>query len=261
MNKKYVFKWVIYPSKLGKKKGVKKVEFIEKKLPVNYRGNPYYKLELHTSNKKYRNDGIFITKIKAEIIDETGARNKISNDYFENDNTWLLGSSLKNAFSDWKDLTPLIFWVVLLVALLNFGLVYGQQTLSVAISSLINENASKTTVFLGSVFFCVFCLSHVFFPDNLVKVKSFFLFCSNQFFNLVIGASSFCLASYFISLLNGSDSSVGGLESLAIIIICFLIQYARSFYITLNNFVDNKARWCIWACLLAFILSGYISMF
>jgi hypothetical protein len=243
MNKKPDFQWKVYASKTGKKIGIKKVDINpNQKLPVVYRGNDNYELELEVNGETYRKKTIKISKTKATIHKADNTDLSLPYQYFENSIVWLLSVSFKNATFHWRDLIPLGFWSFILFVLMKVGIELSQNDITMAVKLLIDENASKITVLLGVIGFCIVSFLYVVVPTNCFKTENLLLFSSEQFFGLVIGASSFCLASSFFS----SSVEMGILNRIKdiflVLFICFLVHYTRRFYIELNQFIDWQGR-------------------
>lgn len=254
MNKKLDFQWVVHASSQGKKKGFSQVKLqLNEKLLTKYRDNDDYDIELHVNGEKYRKKCIKLTKVKAKIIEGDNVSKAIPYQFFENSTKWLVFSSMSSSFSDWKELAPLVFWSVILYGFLYLGLEASNDNVTMAVQLLVKENASKVTVFLGSLGFILFNLIFIIIPVRCVKLERFTSFILQQFFGLVIGASSFCLASHFISIFKDLDASNNVVDSIVVVIICFLVHYSRRFYIELNQFIDGTGR-LIYLCVLGVIL-------
>lgn len=261
MDKKPNFQWKVYASKSGKKRDLKEVEIqSNQKLPAVYRDNPDYDLELQVEGQTYRKSTLKISKTKAKMYKTDGTIQSIPYQYFENNICWLLSSSYNNATSHWSDLIPLAFWSFILGTILILGIESSQGTIAMAVKLLIKENASKVTVFLGVVGFCIISLAYVVVPTKCLKTERTLLFSSEQFFGLVVGASSFCLASNIVSPPDGIGISNQITDIVLVLLICLLAHYARRFYIELNQFIDNQGR-IIFGVVLAFLVGfSYIGI-
>ncbi|MCG9756076.1 hypothetical protein L1D40_12715 [Shewanella insulae] len=254
MNTKSDFQWVVHASSLGKKKGLGQVKLKpNEKLLTKYRSNDDYDIELHVNEKKYRKNCIQLTKTKAKINEGNNVYKCIPYQFFENSTKWLVFSSMSSAVSNWKDLAPLVFWSGILYVFLYLGLEASNDNVTIAVQLLVKENASKVTVFLGSLGFMLFSLIYFITPARYVNFERFISFTYQQFFGLVIGASSFCLASHLISISKSLDVSNNVVDSITVVIICFLVHYSRWFNTELNNFLDGTGRF-IFLCVLAVIV-------
>lgn len=259
MNKNPDFQWKVYASKTGKKIGIKEVDIqLNQKLPVVYRGNDNYELELEVNGETYRKKTVKISKTKATIHKADNTVLSIPYQYFENSIVWLLSVSFKNATFHWRDLIPLAFWSFILGVLLKVGIELSQNDIAMAVKLLIKENASKITVLLGVIGFCIVSLLYVVVPTKCLKTENILLFSSEQFFGLFIGASSFCLASNIVS----SSVEMGILNRIKdialVLFICFLVHYARRFYIELNQFIDGQGRLTFAIVLVVLVGFSYI---
>ncbi|WP_274058912.1 hypothetical protein [Vibrio parahaemolyticus] len=256
MEKNVDFKWVIYPSNQGKKKGLKgKSLERNQKLPAKFRGNSDYKLKLHEGEKTFNKGDLEISRTKAKIKVPGGEDKSIPNIYFESGVLWLLSLSRQSVNKNERDLVPMVFWSLILFSFLYVGTTLSQDKIVDAVNLLISENASKITVLLGVVGFVIFSLIYLFIPTKYEKAEKSVEYICEQFFGLIIGAASFCIASFFILLLNGKLTLDLTLSFLIALFICLLSHCIRCFYKELNQFIDNHDR-CVFTilCFITIIL-------
>lgn len=246
MNKE--FQWVVHTTRKGNKQNEEKPNFSRnERLPFEYRGNDNFDLELKLyENGKmatnYKKNELKISKSSAKIVENNKT---ISHSYFENSVWWIIKASFTRSFEQWKRLVPLVLWSILLTIVLFIGNKLASSDLTIAVTLLINENASKVTILIANLAFIFFSFLFVSIPKKWKLIESFFKYISEQFFGLVIGAAAFSIASVFmIMIAEGQSLTNENIIDLAVIIVISLLtHFCHSYYIELNEILDKKGRW------------------
>jgi hypothetical protein len=259
MINKMDFKWLIYPSPQGLKSGLKEVKLdINTRLPVKYRGNPDYKLNLCEGCQKYTKKDLEISKTMAKVKYSGDKYKNIPTHYFENSVMWLFIVSRKRMNDDKENLLPVIFWSLLISIFLFIGITTSQDQMVDAVNLLIKENASKITVFLSVCGFSIFSLIYIFIPTQYDGFEKAAEYICEQFFGLIIGAAAFCIASFLILCVNRELSPEVFISFFSALLICFLVHFIRCFYKELNQFIDNKGRFVFFIVFLITIALIYL---
>ncbi|TOB15296.1 hypothetical protein, partial [Vibrio parahaemolyticus] len=169
---------------------------------------------------------------------------KIPDSYFQSRYKWIFSSVCLDIKSRYVELLPILLWGMVLPLVCRIFNVYPSHELAVALNLLIKQNASEVTVLIAGAGFSFFSVCYLWLPKGS-KIEKTVLVLVNQFFGLIIGASSFGIASILLTVLMTEQSVEMAQFSRGIFLplfICALAFGSLSFFKEINIYLKVHDR-------------------